>query len=90
MLTNLILFLTLMIPIVWSPGPNNLVCATAGGKVGVAKAIPFVIGINLPILIYALATGFGLTYILARIFHPTALNVAVLQSGWSLQPGHYG
>ena len=59
-MANIIFFLTLMIPIAWSPGPNNIMCVSAGNRYGISKTIPFIFGLNIPILFYAIATGFGM------------------------------
>ena len=59
-MSSILLFISMMLPITWSPGPNNIMCATVGGKKGVLKTFPFIVGINIPILIYSLITGFGL------------------------------
>ena len=88
-MTNILLFLSMMIPITWSPGPNNIMCATVGGKKGILKSIPFIIGINIPILFYSLATGFGLDIILEKMpsligILKQAGGVYVLYLGWKI------
>ncbi|GHC21478.1 LysE family translocator [Aidingimonas halophila] len=67
MVATATLFLAMMIPLVWSPGPNNVMCATVGAKQGTKGSVPFILGLNIPIFIYALLTGFGLTAILSNI-----------------------
>ncbi|MBN2348819.1 MAG: LysE family translocator [Bacteroidales bacterium] len=57
--SELILWFTLMSPIAYSAGPNNIMCATLGGRYGFRKAIPFILGINTGILIYSVLIGFG-------------------------------
>ncbi|MEJ2046066.1 MAG: LysE family translocator [Reinekea sp.] len=64
---NVTLFLAMMIPLIWSPGPNNVMCATVGAKQGTKGSLPFILGLNVPILIYGLLTGFGLTLVLKNI-----------------------
>ena len=66
-MTSTIIFLTMMIPLIWSPGPNNIMCATVGAKQGMVGSVPFIIGLNLPIFFYALLTGFGLTILINSI-----------------------
>lgn len=54
----LLLFL-LVFPLIFSPGPSNLMCAVAGAKFGVSRSIPLVVGMNIMVLGPALAVGFG-------------------------------
>jgi len=49
-----------MFPLVFSPGPGNIVLAGAGMRQGVLKSFPLIFGINLIIVLYALLIGFGL------------------------------
>lgn len=56
---NILLFLTLMIPITWSPGPNNIMCTSIASRSGIIKTIPFILGVNTPIFLYTIATGLG-------------------------------
>jgi len=88
-MSSILLFLSMMIPITWSPGPNNIMCATVGGKKGVLKSIPFIMGVNLPIFLYSLATGFGLGIALQKApFLIDGLKYAggiyVLYLGWKI------
>ena len=59
-----ILWITVMAPVVYSAGPNNLMCASIGARFGFRKSIPFIIGVNSNIFLYSLLTGFGLGKIL--------------------------
>jgi threonine/homoserine/homoserine lactone efflux protein len=70
---SIILFLTVMIPVIWSAGPNNLMCASIGGKYGAIKAIPFIIGVNFAMLVYCLIVGFGFETIVEK--YPISLTV---------------
>ena len=67
MVGNVTLFLAMMIPLIWSPGPNNVMCATVGAKQGAKGSVPFILGLNVPILIYGVLTGLGLTLVLKNI-----------------------
>jgi len=67
MTSVVIIFLAMMIPLIWSPGPNNIMCATVGARQGTAGSVPFIAGLNLPILFYALLTGFGLAVLINNI-----------------------
>lgn len=59
-----LLFFGLMFPLVFSPGPANIVFAMSGIKQGVRGSIPLIIGVNLVFIIYSLLIGFGLGKIL--------------------------
>lgn len=64
---TIVLFLAMMIPLIWSPGPNNVMCATVGARQGVKGAVTFILGLNVPILVYSVLTGLGLTVALNRM-----------------------
>ncbi|SFV87618.1 Transporter, LysE family [hydrothermal vent metagenome] len=59
-----LLFFGLMFPLVFSPGPANIVFAMSGMKQGVKKSIPLIIGVDLVFMIYSLIIGFGLGEVL--------------------------
>jgi len=59
-----LIFFSLMFPLVFSPGPANIVFAVAGMKQGVKASIPLIIGVDLVFIIYSLIIGFGLGEIL--------------------------
>lgn len=59
-LAFIISWFLLMFPIYITPGPANIVCATVGMRQGFIKGIPFLIGLDLIILLYTLLIGFGL------------------------------
>ena len=59
-----LLFFGLMFPLVFSPGPANIVFTMAGIKQGVKKSIPLIIGVNLVSILYSLLIGFGLGEVL--------------------------
>ena len=56
----ILLFLSLMFPLVFSPGPANIVFAMSGIKQGFKKSIPLLLGINLVFIVYSIIIGFGL------------------------------
>ena len=70
---DIILFSGIMVPLTFSAGPNTVMCGTIGGRFGLYKAIPFMGGMNSAILIYSIATGFGLGFITER--YPVALDI---------------
>ncbi len=61
-----LLFFGLMFPLIFSPGPANIVCTMAGIKQGVKKSIPLITGINVVSILYSLLVGFGLDKVLKR------------------------
>ncbi len=67
------LFLTLMLPICWSAGPNNIMCASIGGRYGIKRTFPFIVGINLVNIVYAIGVGFGLATLIEQ--YPQILEI---------------
>jgi len=65
--TDLFLLFLMVFPLMFSPGPSNLLCAAAGGKFGVARSVPFVIGMDLMVFVPALAVGVGMAQILGWV-----------------------
>lgn len=59
-----LLFFGLMFPLVFSPGPANIVFAMSGIKQGIRGSIPLISGVDLVFIIYSLFIGFGLGKIL--------------------------
>lgn len=59
-----LLFFGLMFPLVFSPGPANIVFAMSGIRQGVRKSIPLIVGVDLVFIVYSLLIGFGLGEIL--------------------------
>ncbi len=55
-----------MFPLIFSPGPANIVCTMAGIKQGIKKSIPLITGINVVSILYSLLVGFGLDKVLKR------------------------
>jgi len=53
-----------MFPLVFSPGPANVVFAMSGIKQGVKQSLPLVAGVDLVFIIYSLIIGFGLGEVL--------------------------
>lgn len=60
-------------PLMFSPGPSNLLSAAAASRFGMAGTVPFVIGMDLMVLLPALAVGYGLVSVIA--LNPAILTV---------------
>ncbi|WP_120512799.1 LysE family translocator [Photobacterium salinisoli] len=56
----LLLWLGVMFPLVFSPGPANIVFAASGASVGVRRSLPLLLGIDTVFLIKSLLIGLGL------------------------------
>lgn len=65
--TDVFLLFLMVFPLMFSPGPSNLLCAASGGKFGVARSVPFVIGMDLMVFVPALAVGFGMAEVLRHV-----------------------
>lgn len=62
--SELLLWLAVIFPLVFSAGPGNVLCAVCGATNGFKKSIPFILGLNLVYTTYSLLAGFGLAGIL--------------------------
>lgn len=71
----ILLFLSLMFPLVFSPGPANIVFAMSGIKQGFKKSIPLLLGINLVFIVYSIIIGFGL----AAFFQKFPFLIKIIQ-----------
>lgn len=58
-------WLTLMIPLVFSPGPINIIASISGAQTRFRKTVPFLISVNIVYVFYALITGFGVGELVA-------------------------
>ncbi|WP_193180951.1 LysE family translocator [Nisaea sediminum] len=65
--TDLLLLFLMVFPLMFSPGPSNLLCAAAGGRFGVARSIPFVIGMDVMVFVPAFLVGTGFSSVLKRV-----------------------
>jgi threonine/homoserine/homoserine lactone efflux protein len=54
-----ILWLGVMLPLVFSPGPANIVFAASGAKVGLKRSLPLMAGIDTVFIIKSVVIGFG-------------------------------
>ena len=55
-----IIWLGVMFPLVFSPGPANIVFAASGARVGIKRSIPLVAGIDSVFIIKSIIVGYGL------------------------------
>ncbi|MGF1695756.1 LysE family translocator [Vibrio lamellibrachiae] len=73
------LFLTwlgVMFPLVFSPGPANIVFAASGAKVGVKRSVALVAGVDCVFIIKSVIIGYGLGEVVQS--HPSVMNVMQL------------
>ncbi|MGS2717316.1 LysE family translocator [Eionea flava] len=68
-----IAWFAVVFPLVFSPGPANIVFALSGAKQGFKRSIPFLLGVDLVYIICSLIIGFGLGEFLKA--YPTLLIV---------------
>ncbi|UDL04692.1 LysE family translocator [Marinobacter sp. CA1] len=59
-------WLGVMFPLVFSPGPANIVFAACGAQLGVRRSLPFLVGVDTVFLVQSLVVGFGLAQVVAR------------------------
>ncbi|SFD07917.1 LysE family translocator [Pseudoalteromonas denitrificans] len=67
-----IVWLGVMFPLVFSPGPANIVFAASGAQVGVKRSIPLVAGIDSVFIIKSIIIGYGLGEVVNN--HPELMN----------------
>ena len=56
---NFVLWFVMMFPLIFSAGPANITMASLGARFGLLKSLPFILGINLIVLLHALLIGLG-------------------------------
>lgn len=66
-------WLGVMFPLVFSPGPANIIFAASGARVGVRQSLPLLFGVDLVFIIKSLLIGFGLGQVLQG--YPNVMNV---------------
>ncbi|MDB4837147.1 LysE family translocator [Marinomonas sp.] len=59
-----IVWFGVMFPLVFSPGPANIVFAMSGAKVGVKRSIPLIAGVDTVFILKSILIGFGLGEVL--------------------------
>jgi threonine/homoserine/homoserine lactone efflux protein len=68
-----IMWLGVMFPLVFSPGPANIVFAASGAQVGLRRSIPLVAGIDTVFIIKSVIIGYGLGQVVNS--YPNIMNV---------------
>lgn len=68
-----ILWLGVMFPLVFSPGPANIVFAASGAKVGVKRSIPLLAGIDSIFILKSIVIGYGLGQVIQA--YPNVMSV---------------
>lgn len=67
-----IIWLGIMFPLVFSPGPANIVFAASGASVGIKRSIPLIAGIDSAFIIKSIVVGYGLGEVVNS--HPEIMN----------------
>mgnify|MGYP000556847400 CR=1 FL=1 len=67
-----IVWLGVMFPLVFSPGPANIVFAASGARVGIKRSIPLVAGVDTIFIIKSIIIGYGLGEVVKS--HPELMN----------------
>ena len=59
---NIVSFILFNIPLIFSPGPNNIMCLSSGVNFGYKNTLPHILGISLgyPLMILIVSLGFGI------------------------------
>jgi len=68
-----IIWLSAMFPLVFSPGPANIVFAASGARVGVKRSIPLIMGVDTVFIIKSMVVGYGLGEVVQA--YPNIMNV---------------
>ena len=68
-----IIWLSAMFPLVFSPGPANIVFAASGARVGVKRSIPLIMGVDTVFIIKSIVVGYGLGEVVQA--YPNIMNV---------------
>ncbi|EDM65762.1 LysE type translocator superfamily [Moritella sp. PE36] len=68
-----IIWLSAMFPLVFSPGPANIVFAASGARVGVKRSIPLIMGVDTVFIIKSIIVGYGLGEVVQA--YPNIMNV---------------
>lgn len=63
----------LMLPMILSAGPANIMSASLGATQGFQKTIPFLLGLVLPAVTYSLLVGFGAEAVITR--YPVLVDI---------------
>ncbi len=70
------IWLGVMFPLVFSPGPANIIFAASGARVGVGKSLPLLVGVDFVFIVKSLIIGFGLGQAVQS--YPNVMNMLQL------------
>jgi threonine/homoserine/homoserine lactone efflux protein len=70
-----LIWLGVMFPLVFSPGPANIVFAASGANVGIRKSIPLIAGVDTVFIIKSVLIGYGL----GEVLHSQPLLMNMMQ-----------
>jgi len=62
----LILWLAVIFPLVYSPGPGNILCAVCGAANTFRGSVPFILGLDIVYTFYSALIGLGLGAVIQR------------------------
>jgi len=62
----LILWLAVIFPLVYSPGPGNILCAVCGAANTFRGSVPFILGLDVVYTCYSVLLGLGLGAVIQR------------------------
>ncbi|ASP40176.1 threonine transporter [Bacterioplanes sanyensis] len=67
------LWLGVMFPLVFSPGPANIVFAVSGAQMGVRRSLPLLAGVDTVFILVSILVGFGFGQVMQR--YPDVVQV---------------
>ena len=77
-----LVWLGVMFPLVFSPGPANIVFAASGANVGIKRSIPLIAGVDSVFILKSLIIGYGLGEVLHS--QPVLMNLMQLLGSFYL------
>jgi threonine/homoserine/homoserine lactone efflux protein len=80
----IVLWLAVMFPLVFSPGPANIVFAASGASVGVKKSLPLMLGIDFVFILKSVLIGYGF----GNVIEQYPLILQILQFAGSFYIGY--
>lgn len=62
-----LLWFTMMAPLAYSAGPNNILCASLSSRFGIKSIIPFIAGMNTTVLVATIAVGYSFSKVIESV-----------------------